>query len=87
MKKKMKLNLNDLNVQTFVTSLEDEEQKKAKGGYFTQYILECISSDLGPCCGGTSIFALPCVSDLCFSEGCLETELGHKCPIYPVYPD
>jgi hypothetical protein len=77
MKKKMKLNLNELNVKTFITSLDDEEQKQAKGGYFTQYILQCISSDLGPCCGGTSTFPV-----LCITIGCITT----VCPIDPIDP-
>lgn len=79
MKKKMKLNLNDLNVQTFITSLDDEEQKQAKGGYFTEYILQCISSDIGPCCGDTSMVIAPCVSYVC-TIVCPVTELDPECP-------
>jgi hypothetical protein len=33
MSKKMKLNINDLKVVSFVTSLKDEEKGKAKGGW------------------------------------------------------
>lgn len=83
----MKLNLNELNVQTFVTSLEDEEQKQAKGGYFTQYILQCISSDIGPCCGGTSTLPVLCVTVGCITTVCPATEQDPKCPIDPLYPD
>jgi hypothetical protein len=33
MSKKMKLNINNLKVESFVTSLQDEEKGKAKGGW------------------------------------------------------
>jgi len=36
MKENMKLKLSELNVQTFITSLNEDEKNKVKGGYYTQ---------------------------------------------------
>ncbi len=53
MSKKMKLDLEDLNVQSFVTSLQDNEQQKVKGGI----PLTCNTCDDD--CSVTYIWACP----------------------------
>ena len=42
MDKKVKVDLKDLNVQSFVTSLEDEEKSKVKGGWATFPLTRCV---------------------------------------------
>lgn len=42
MSKKVKLNLENLEVQSFVTSLEDDEKKAVKGGAsYLSWCMEC----------------------------------------------
>jgi hypothetical protein len=47
MSKKMKLDVNDLKVQSFVTTLEKEEKKEIKGGIWPTIIYPC--TPVNPC--------------------------------------
>lgn len=45
MSKKMKLSLDNLRVQSFVTSMQDTEKKAIKGGIGKGTITDCICSE------------------------------------------
>ncbi len=62
MPKKLKLDLNGLKVQSFVTSVDNSVQKKIKAGISTRPCSET--------CG-------PCYTETCYTEcGTCETECG-----------
>jgi hypothetical protein len=55
MKENMKLKLSELKVQTFITSLNEDEKKKVKGGYYTQV----------PCTGAGCTLLIGCTFGGC----------------------
>lgn len=68
MPKKMKLNLEELNVQSFVTSLDDEKSKHILGGGETDDT--CVSCE-GTCDNSNGcICTTTCPTDTIAGDGC-----------------
>lgn len=73
MPKKLKLDLNGLKVNSFVTSLENNDSKKIKGGVtWTEYV-SC--SCAGDC---PTVYAYTCDTCLTNCEGCNTDTCGYS---------
>ncbi len=82
MKKKIKFKLDELKVNSFVTSIEDRETQGIKGGKTgNECIFPTVRRPCGPTQDNNCISELCGITNYCVSDICQITRNGPTCPV------